>query len=224
MFASVVLAIVSLLTPDDYAGWAYLNAGGDFPFRIHVTTDGDATSVTFDSPSERGYAVAAQRVVRTSDALTFEHSSGSGSNLRYSLRATNDGYVGAIELDGEPFARLELHRSAEPIQAAPPRWTEDCAGTYRAADGRALVVTRWPWGELEVLDLENGDERTLFARDNDRYFAGSARYVPHPMAFEITFVRDADDEVVAIERTRDGTMTRFDRVVNRDEVLAFESE
>jgi alpha-beta hydrolase superfamily lysophospholipase len=224
MFADVLLMIATLFTPDDYAGWAYAHGGGDFPFRIHVTTSGDATNVTFDSPSERTFAKPAENVQLAADSLTFEHSSGSRSSVRYSLRAAGDGYEGEIVVDAQPFARLELHRSFEPIPAAPARWTEDCPGTYRSDDGHALIVTRWPWGELEVLDLENGDERTLFSRDDDRYFAGVARYVPSPVAFEIAFLRDADDDVIAIERTQNGASTRFARVTSRNQVVSFENE
>lgn len=225
--ATMLLAIVLLLAlpTDHYAGWAYLHGGGDFPLRLRVTATDAATkpTVTIDSPAERQYEIATENVVATSVSIAFERTRANGTPTRFDLRVEGDALRGSMIVGGESVAAVELERSIEPIAAEPVDWFADCAGTYRADDGRALVVSRTGWGELDLVDLEAGIERALFPSGEDRFFAGAAHYVPSPVSMRVKFLRDGDDDVIALEREVDGVKTRFARVEHRERIVRFEN-
>lgn len=213
------------LATDHYAGWAYLHGGGDFPLRIHVsaTDDGSKPTITLDSPAEKQYGIATTNVVVTAWILAFDRVSPSSSRTRFDLRIEGDGLRGSMFAGDEPIAAIELDRSRDPIVIEPIEWFADCAGTYRAEDGRSLVISRTGWGELDLTDLDTGFERALFPAGDDRFFAGSAHYVPSPISMRVEFVRNDEDDVIALDRQIDGATTRFTRIETREFVVRFEN-
>lgn len=210
----------------DYAGWLYLSGGGDAPLRLHVrktSDEAESLEVMLDSPAEKVFGLPTREVERTAEGLRFERVDPSGSLLEYRLRERDGVLSGEVHLDGAPFASLDLVRSDEKLEPVPTHWFEDCVGAYRADDGATLWVSAWFWGDLRILELDTGIERTLFALDDSRFFAGPAQYVPSPIAFRIEFERDADEEVVALTRIEGTSSKRYARRPIRSEPFEFSS-
>src|SRR5262249_39820349 len=146
----------------DYAGWAY-GDDGDFPLRLRVES-GDPPRVFIHSPAQRAVNLTTENVRAEAGGLSFDRVNSKGNQLSYRLQAEADALRGHIIVDGKNYCSLELVRAAEPLPVVDPAAFANAAGPYRAANGAALVLSPWFWGEMRLMDMETGAERTLFAR------------------------------------------------------------
>lgn len=199
----------------DWAGWIYLDEGGDLPVRVSVE---EAQRATLDLVPNRAYGLEIQSVVWTEPVLRLERTNDAGSVI--AIEGTIDGdtldgrfYVGEREGD------IQLHRSIEPLPDIDPDSYADCQGSYRDAQTTVVIGSRF-WGELQYTVLESGRHGTLFPTGEDAFFAGSAAYVPDRVDFRARCLRDDAGAVTALEWNG----TRLERQALIEEALSFDSD
>lgn len=209
----------------DWVGWGYEVAGGDYPLQLRVRASAAAAApeVRIAFPHHGARDLPASEVHAGGRTLEFRQRGDSGEVWLYRAELDGDRLKGSLDLDGSQVSTFELSRAAREIAPLRPERYRDCAGVYRGAAGPGVVVTRWPWGELRLLDLGTGAMRTLFPVDDDRFFAGAAEYVPTPVAFEATFERDAEQEVAVLVLARDGVERRLARSALEEEEVQWRS-
>jgi len=201
----------------DYAGWAYTEDGGDFPFRMHCTATAGGLGVTFDVPHQRAFDLTTSGVRVDENSLRFERRNANGRLWTYEWsREGKNELSGRASLDGAPTFVVELHRSAEPLRNVPPDSYADCVGIYRCGGGRTIVVSAWFWGELRYFDTTSGQSRTLFALSDEDFFAGAAMYVPTSVDARLHFARSGSEGVTRMIWNPEGaaseTCIRFEPV------------
>src|SRR5262245_25529670 len=212
------------LRPGDYAGWAFLSAGGDFPLRWRCRDDQGATSVTVSLPHQRTLDLAAECSVGPDGETTVELKDRRGAGLSFTGVRAGDGVRGVLRMDGRDAGSFELVQSAVPLPTVRPESYAGAAGLYRSAAGECLQLTTWPWGELLVLDLTSGAERTLFAAGEDEFVAGPSLGLPAPVEARFLLLRGTDDRVAALERRDDrGPAREYERLLLHEEELSFPS-
>ncbi len=224
LFGLLALAPAAIGATVDYAGWVYTSAYGDFPIRFHVDLDGKTPTLTYDSPAAKAFALPVVNLVRSGDLLTFERNVGDKANWIFKARIAGESFTGDLYLGDVHLGDFDATRTPLPIEPTRPDRYTDCAGTFRAADGSTLLVTTWQWGELRLLDLAAGAERTLFCMGEDQFFSGSAMYVPSPLESRITFVRNADDDVIGLDRADAKTSKHYVFTPPREEDVTFTSD
>ncbi len=190
-----LLAAAQIATPaelaGDYAGWAYLHAGGDFPLRFRCTQDQDGFHGWLTLPHQREFELPVADVRLEADTLTFTRRSSSGKCWSCHAKANADSLAGEIQIDGDDFASFEVCRAAIPLPPRPPGLVaQHYAGLYRDSQGRAVVISAWPWDELRFFDLQSGRSGTLFTLSQTEFFAGSANYVPTTVFARLQFELD----------------------------------
>lgn len=186
----------------DWAGWAYLDEGGDLPLRLRLENGPQGLVARFDELVTRRYDLPIQAVEWRPPELFLERRrpDGTTSRLKGELRG------GALRgrLDWAGYAGdFDLTRSPERLSRIAPERYEDVEGAYRlrrpgSDEARTVVVGSRFWGELLVTDLATGRFGTLFPVDRDRFFVGAAMYVPAPIHARVSFVRDDEGDVVAM--------------------------
>ena len=230
MFTNLLLALAACLPlpptdspAGDYAGWGYIATGGDLPLRVHVAQGENGLVVTLDLPSENAYALPTDAERFADGALHFERTSKSGKRWIVEAKLENGELDGEAQIGDDTRIDFNLVRSAVALPSpAPSIDAANYAGTYRAADGRSIVITSWFWNELRYVDTETGRVGTLFALSDREFFAGSAEYVPAPVASRFNF--DLDDAGAANALTMkvsDGEATRFARTRTIEEDITF---
>jgi dienelactone hydrolase len=208
----------------DWAGWAYLDSGGDLPLRVHFVMAGGTPEATLDVPSQGASGLPFQAVTWAPPDLRLERLTSEGNKLVFEGRLRGDTLSGRFDLAGSP-ADLELHRSSVPLPEVDPAAYADCTGAYRFPDGRTLIVGARFWGELLYTDLESGAHGTLFAESESTFFAGSAMYVPAPISARARFLRDDSGEVEAVDWQETGeASSRAARLAFVEEEVAFSSD
>lgn len=190
------LALAAQRQPDvlegDWAGWLYLTAGGDAPFRLHVTTGAGGYLGTLDLPANQLYEDTLERFERGADSVRFSRTSSRGTQQLWEGELREGTISGQLAFDGETVGTFELHRSAVPLPGVLPERYADCAGVYRFdSPARAIIVSPRFWGELLYLDTQSGRFATLFPTSDSTFFAGSAMYVPDTVLARATCRRDA---------------------------------
>lgn len=206
----------------DWVGWAYLDEGGDLPLRIRLEETGGRLEARFDELVTRRYDLPVRRVAWTEPALVVERHRPDGTMIRLAAELAGGALRGRLDWAGT-VGDFELARSPERLSRLAPERFEDCQGTYRLSGATGgewtLVVSSRFWGEILFTDLATGRSGTLFPVDRDRFFAGSAMYVPAPVLARAAFVRDEEGQVTALEWTEEATGEAF-----RGERLAFAEE
>lgn len=194
----------SAVPPGVYAGWAYVDGGGDFPLRLEIEGDTVSPSVRFSLPHSGSYGLATENVSLEADGLQFERVNTEGKRWRYSASQAADTLAGEAVLEGDAARfTFELHRSHEPLAMRKLENHTEYEGTYRG-NGRTLVISAWFWGELRYFDIKSGRTGTLFQSADGSFFAGAANYVPHPVFARIQFHRNADGAVTSLTWSQDG--------------------
>ena len=209
LMGSVVLsggagsAIAAVTAPadvvGDWAGWAYVKAGGDLPLRLHVRRDGDGLTATLDLPAQETFAAALASVQRTGDRFRFVHSKSQDGKLAFEGTITNDTIAGEATLDGEPYLEFELCRSPIELPHVDPAEYAGLVGSYRAPGGRVFVISARFWGELVCTDSLTGRRSTLFPLSATEFFIGSALYVPGPITARLRFRTERNGAVSGLE-------------------------
>lgn len=229
--ALIVLAAVSP-APDarqfvgDYAGWAYIDSGGDLPLRLHITDNAGNLSVTFDLPSQHEYNTPAEKASIEGDSLHFERTA--SKERLWTFDATLDGrdLTGTSKLGDDLSFTFQLSRSDVALPTpAPDIDSNNYTGTYRADSGASIVITAWFWDELRYVDTNTGRIGTLFATSPSDFFAGSAEYLPAPKTSEFHFELDDAGKATALVQTpTDGKPERFQRMSYAEHEITFTNE
>lgn len=207
----------------DWAGWIYLTAGGDTPFRLHVAPGWEDEVATLDLPANRLYGDTLLRFRHEGGAVRFSRTSSSGSEQSWVGELKGGMISGAFLIDGERVGRFDLHRSALPLPLVDPEDYADCTGVYRFDSGRTVVVSPRFWGELLYLDTESGRFATLFPTSDSTFFAGSAMYVPDTVRARATCRRETG-RVASLLWYADGDLEIGARVRLTEEVVEFKSD
>ena len=209
----------------DYAGWAYLDDGGDFPMRLHIVSRDGLPAISIDVPHQKAFALTTTNVKTESGRILFERHNGQGKLWTYELtRAGRDDFQGKAALEGQPTYSFELHRSAEPLRHVDPSTYAGCAGTYRSGNRRTIVISPWFWGDLQFMDRTTGRWGTLFPLSERDFFAGEAMYVPTRVFARLRFEADAGGRVDRLIWTpSDGPAETLHRSESVSEVLDFQN-
>lgn len=207
----------------DWAGWAYLDEGGDLPLRLRIGRNAEGLHVRFDEMVSRRYDLPARLSWEPPGlVVTRERPSGSRIVLEGTLE---DGTIRG-RLDWTGYAGdFDLSRAPEPVARIPPEAFADLTGIYRLSPERSLVVTSRFWGELLVTDLATGRYATLFPTDADAFFVGSAMYLPAPIHARVRFERDDDGLPISVGWSEvDGSTVSGPRSEIVEEEVTFESD
>lgn len=214
----------------DWVGWAYLDEGGDLPLRLRLEAGPDGgLAARFDELVSRRYDLPVERVEWAAPRLVLERRRPGGTVILLEGERAGGALRGRLDWAGHE-GDFELTRSPERLSRLAAETFEDCQGTYRLSAGsgetRTLVVSSRFWGELLFTDLATGRAGTLFPVDRDRFFAGSAMYVPAPVHTRAAFVRDDEGEVTGLEWTEEATgqALRGERVAFAEEEVAFTAD
>jgi uncharacterized protein len=210
------------LRAGDYAGWAYLSAGGDFPLRWRCRDEKEGPAVTVSLPHQRSFDLPADCSVAEDGAVTVTLRS-RGPGLSFTGSPAGDEVRGVLRRGGEDAGTFELARASVPLPTIRPETFADAVGVYRSADGEALVLSTWGWGELRALDLSNGEDRTLFAASEGEFISGPSLGLPGPTRSRFRLVRDAGGRIEGLRRTdAEGSSARaYGRVALRQEEIRF---
>lgn len=182
----------------DWAGWLYLDRGGDAPLRLHIAGREGGAQATLDSPAGESYGLPIEKLEIALPQLSFERRNADDQLWRYEGEVAGDRFSGAAFLDGERLGRFDFHRSDRPLPTVDPDLYADAVGVYRLAPDRQLIVSSRFWGEILVFDTRTGSLATLFATSPGTFFTGPAVYVPAPVTAEVTLERGTDDQVVSL--------------------------
>ncbi len=201
-FSVVVLVLLATLSAGDppsvegdWAGWLYLDQGGDAPLRLHVKT---SELASLDFPHAKLFDSPLLSFRAQESKIIFERRNSEGQLQRYTGRLAGDLITGTARL-GDANGRFELHRSPRPLPIIDPDKYADCRGVYRFPSGRSLIITPRFWGELVALDTSTGANLTLFPISEERFFLGSALYVPGPSTALIHCLRDSNGRVTQLQ-------------------------
>lgn len=183
----------------DFAGWAYVEDGSDFPMRMHGRADGADVVVTLDLPHQRAYGLAVENIGLEGDTVRFKRRNKEGKLWTYVLNAEGNDLRGQGRLeDGSSSFEFELHRSTEPLPYVDPKAYEDAVGVYRGESGQTILINKWFWGELRCSDTATGRFATMFAKSDSEFFIGPAMYVPAPVFARLSFERDGSNQVTRL--------------------------
>lgn len=207
----------------DWAGWVYLDAGGDAPIRLHVRSTEAGTHATFDFPASRSFEEPLPSFRSDGSRFHFERTSSGGTHQGWTGVLDGNDVHGELSFDGEPVGMFELHRSEIPLPNVDPDTYADCVGIYPFDSGRTVVITPRFWGELLYLDTETGRFGTLFATSDSTFFAGSAMYVPAPVTARATCRSATEAAPGALVWHDEGRSERATRIQPVDEDLEFRS-
>ncbi|MGD8377332.1 MAG: hypothetical protein PVF68_14470, partial [Acidobacteriota bacterium] len=87
----------------DWAGWGYLDEGGDLPLRLHVTAAPDeGFTATLDSPAEPAFELPLQTVEWSAPRLRLERTTESGRLLVFEAELREDVLEGTMDFAGTP--------------------------------------------------------------------------------------------------------------------------
>jgi pimeloyl-ACP methyl ester carboxylesterase len=206
----------------DYAGWAYLRSGGDLPLRWRCTAAGAGPAITVSLPHQRSFDLAADCAVTPAGAVTVAVRT-RGAGLSFEGALHGDEVRGTLRF-GDEDGTFELVRSSVPLVAV-RSGVAGAEGVYRSEEGELLLLSAWSWGELRLLDLSSGADRTLFASDEEEFVAGPACGLPAPLQARFHLARAAGGAVEALERSGpDGSSPHeYVRVPLREEEIDFPS-
>ncbi len=208
----------------DWVGWAYLDEGSDLPLRMRVEPGPDGLVARFDELVGRRYDLPVETLEWTPARFFLRRVRPDGKVI--TLEGTIDGEraSGSIDWVGH-HGDFELDHSPRRISRTPPEQFKDLEGIYRLDPGGDLVISSRFWGELLFTRIATGRFGTLFPVDTDRFFAGSAMYVPWPVHAEASFVRDDQGRVTGIEWKEAGRPAiHGDRTELVEQQVAFESD
>lgn len=232
MFATLPYTLWLALTPiparavaGDYAGWAYIDGGGDLPLRFHCEVDDRGLTVTLDLIHQGDFGLATEHARFEGGVLRCARRSSAGTLWTIEARLDGDVLAGEALVGDETRLEFDLTRSAVPLPSPAPQIdASDYTGTYRAADGRSIVITAWFWNELRYVDTESGRVGTLFATSPHQFFAGPAEYVPSPIAAWYRFeLDDTGSAVTLIQEIPNGARSRFARTDTTEEQVTFQN-
>ncbi len=221
----------------DWVGWAYLGEAGDLPLRLRIEADPAASGALvarFDELVSGRYDLPVARVEWEPPRWVLVRERPGSAPIRLEGEWFEDASAGGGAIRGRIYwagygGDFELTRSPERLSRLAPATYEDCQGTYRlraegagAGDERTLVVGSRFWGELLFTDVASGRTGTLFPLDRDRFFAGSAMYLPAPVHARVAFVRNDDGAVTGMEwREASGEVWAGERIAFVEEEVAF---
>ncbi len=211
----------------DYAGWAYLDDGGDFPMRMQCTSEAGGLAVKLGLPHEKIFGLATTNARLDGSKLLFERRNREGKLWTYKADLREDrSLAGDATLEGNQARfRFELHRSEEPL---PPTLLERAGnylGTYRGDSGRTIVLTSWFWDELRFFDIQSGRQGTLFPTAKGDFIVGPAEYIPAPVWARIGFQRRDDGTVKSLLWTpQDSWPETLDRLMHVEEPIEFRND
>ena len=220
----------------DWVGWAYLGDAGDLPLRLRIEADPAAPGALvarFDELVSGRYDLPVARVAWEPPRLVLVRERPGGAPIRLEGEWVVDADAGGTAIRGRIDwagygGDFELVRSPERLSRTAPATFEDCQGTYRlraeaAGDERTLVVGSRFWGELLFTDVASGRTGTLFPVDRDRFFAGSAMYLPAPVHARVAFARNEDGAVTGMEWREEasGEVWTGERIAFVEEEVAF---
>ncbi|MEM7201081.1 MAG: CocE/NonD family hydrolase [Planctomycetota bacterium] len=206
----------------DWIGWSFWDDGSDEPVWLRVRRDADSLIAWTAWPASRIPRVRADQLIVSDGKFELHRSLGEGREEAW--KATFDGSTVSTELSwGATRGHAELHRSEVALAAPDMTRTEGVAGTYRFADGRALVITRRSWGELVLLDMATGRRATMLPVAADEFLLGSALYVPSPVTARLTLRRAATGLATELEWRAQGTTEIASRVSLRETRVTFEN-
>jgi dienelactone hydrolase len=209
---------------DDWVGWAYFEDGSDLPLRVGIGGSGAAGAATFDALVQRMFDLPIQKVEWQGRRVLLERTTSGGATIRLAGERDGDTISGHIDW-ADSSGRFELIRSSLPLPDIDPESYADIEGTYRFTPTDIINIKARFWGEMVLIERRSGRRRTLFPLAEDRFFLGSALYVPAPAEVELRPVRNAAGEVTHIEWSEYGGATRrAERLDFRDEEVEFESD
>ncbi len=200
-----------------WAGWLYLDAGGDAPLRLHVG-ETDSVRATLDLPHARLFEDQLLTFEVEGDRIRFERRNSQGQLQVYRGVLEGDTIEGKATL-GEASGRFQLHRSPLSLPQVDPDSYADLAGFYRFPSGRRLLLTPRFWGEMLLLDTSSGRYVTLFPLSSERFFTGPAMYVPAPITGRLEVRRQGGRISEITFGAPEGTSEKGERVeLIREEV------
>lgn len=164
----------------DWAGWIYLDEGGDLPVRARLSEE----EALVDLPHLQRFGIPATWTRTDAGGFVLESTIGE-TRLRFeATEAQGSTFQGRVTVGASTEGDFWLHRSALPLDRGDPTGRVACTGTYRFPSGRTVIVTSRRWNELRYLDLATGNQGTLFATSDSTFFAGRAEYVPTDVSVE----------------------------------------
>jgi dienelactone hydrolase len=190
--------------------------------RLHVLEDGSAS---WDVPSSKLWELPLEAFEQEGKHVTFQRVNSQGQRWVFRGTLREDLIEGEIEFDGQAYGDFHLHRSSEPLRKVDPESYADAEGLYRFPSGRSIALIPRAWGEMRYFDSVSGRYATLFPVSRERFFAGSAMYIPAPVSAWAEVVRDAAGEVVALRWQDVGSAAEHGRRVERiEEEVQFTSD
>ncbi|MFG0274338.1 MAG: alpha/beta hydrolase family protein, partial [Phycisphaerales bacterium] len=195
----------------DYTGWIYLDVGDDMPIRAHVEQADGGLRGTLDSPV-LGVGGAPTEVAIAGDRLTLTTPDLGGWRVETTVeRRDADTLRGRIvwsagerTLEGEVW----LHRVDAELPWVPLDALPDAAGVYPLEDGRSILISERPWGEMRYADTRTGRSGTMLAQTPTTYLIGDRAYDASSIAARATLQLDEGGRVVALEWTDTGAEPR----------------
>ncbi|MEX2610117.1 MAG: acyl-CoA thioester hydrolase/BAAT C-terminal domain-containing protein [Gemmatimonadota bacterium] len=230
--AILALALSAVLTPapaaaqttgearlsDDWAGWIYLDQGGDLPVRARLGND----SALLDLPHLSRFGLPA-RVVEEGPGLRLDVDLDGTPILLVAPSREGVTIKGRVRIGDSTEGDFWLHRSALELDRGDPEPRTACTGSYRFPDGRKVTVFARGWNELRYFDGATGRQGTLFATSDSTFFTGEAEYVPTVVTGSVLCRRNGTGGVLGWSEP-EGDWSWGEPAGFRERELRFESE
>ncbi|MEQ8765070.1 MAG: alpha/beta fold hydrolase [Planctomycetota bacterium] len=226
LLASSALAVSEPELTGDWAGWAYLDDGSDFPMRLHWRQTEEELTGTWDIPPNRLSGLALDGITWEAPRIRFSHRL-SGSLLfdfEGALDEAERTIAGTFRTSDGRAGQFQVHRSDVPLPGVDPDSYASLEGLWAIGENRRLKMTPRFWGEMVCFDTGTGRVGYLFPTSASTFVLGAARYVPSPTSAELTLKRDEAGEVTELSFREPGEEPIVaERVVLREEAVQFEN-
>ena len=193
-----------------WTGWLDLD-DGDVPVRIHLERVDAEWLATIDLPAAGQHGIRIGAVREGERGIQLLHPTADSPAIRIELGPRGEERLGGpVDWGGVP-GRASLSASDLRLSPTVPEDVERFAGLYGLPGSPAVVVRARPWGELVVVDPNDGSERTVFRGEDGTLFVGPALYVATPVNRELTFLTSEEGDPLALLLRDSGGETRLPR-------------
>lgn len=195
-----------------WAGWAFLGDAGDFPFRVRLGSEDGEIDLAFAEI----YGAPLSEVTRDDKQIAFTWVTETGKRRHFELTVSGSAAEGALTW-GDITGSVFMNRSAMPIEGRGVADPGSAEGYYlfpgRAgpADDDVWTVHMAGFGEPVIREVRSGRQRVAFPTSDERYFLGSALYIPAPVESVFAWRHDAENAWIDFGEGRRGNRVEIVR-------------